>query len=301
MSIRRFRPTTLIPSSVLHRSHGSSNATPLSQQTAFLECERKFNVTDLLRTHLNAGHSIQNLHFTKKSKNLAFHDSYYDWRGLLCDKGIWLRLRTPTYSMLHPGVWEAKLGLGMWGEYINSQCEEVSGAREVLAAIEKRVLGFEYKDLMRLRHENSIAKIYTEREVWNQRVLDGEGDALQIVFDTVTAHPRSAVENANPLEHVIGEVETTKMMQQSDYGRGNDRMKKEELARMDRLLEDFMVDQDLFPTHPAPVGKLSAYFEWEKENQKDPVSAEEEFAWRGGTWFEEQWCKQRRAKERCGI
>lgn len=87
---------------------------------------------------------------------------------------------------------------------------------------------------------------------------------LKIVLDEMVAVPQTEVEGEFPLRHGVGEVEVTKTVVLGEDVGGNERMKVEELAGMDLMIQEFMEDQSLFPTVPAPVGKLSAYFEWKK-------------------------------------
>jgi hypothetical protein len=259
--------TTRAISSFAHPRLNSSYAAPSALTTANLECERKFLITDLLRSELAAGKPIQNLHF-KKADTKIFQDKYFDFGTRLLDRGIWLRLRTKTPHILRSGVWEAKMRIGSTGDYINSKFEEVSGERDVHAAIKKRYPIFSLGALKLLGYQELTAVMSTERETWEVNSSESNNTDFKIVLDKVRSVPLSRIEEFLPFEHVVGEVEATKTVQLSDDVEANETFKQEELARMDLLLKDFMVEQDLFPTQPAPVGKLSAYFEWKQNTIK---------------------------------
>lgn len=153
--------------------------------------------------------------------------------------------------------------IGNTGDYINSKFEEVSGEREVHAAIKKRYPIFSLGALRLLGYQELTAVMSTERETWEVDNSASRDTDFKIVLDKVRSVPLSKIEKLLPFEHVVGEVEATKTVQLSDDVEANETFKLEELARMDLLLKDFMMEQDLFPTQPAPVGKLSAYFEWQ--------------------------------------
>lgn len=247
-----------------------SDKTEHTRRTALLECERKFNITSLLHSHLNQSKAIRNLHF-KRAPDDVFQDQYFDIHDSLQVNGIWLRLRTDFTQDVHRTVWEAKISQGKMSDYTNTKFEEVSGSKKIYAAIKQRVPTVPMDSLAELSHRNITAAIHTRREVWKQSNVEESGQtSLQIVLDRTSSVPLSEMENCSAMGHAVGEVEAMRRVQLSDDEEANEKMKTEELAIMDAVIREFMVGNKLFPTQPAPVGKLSAYFEWKKAIMKEP-------------------------------
>lgn len=112
------------------------------------------------------------------------------------------------------------------------------------------------------------AAISTEREIWYVKSEGPKDVGLVIVLDKVAAIPQSEAEKSHPLVHEIGEVEAGALIELSGDLEEDEKLKREMLATMDTMIEKFMKDGELFPIEPAPVGKLSAYFEWKKMVEK---------------------------------
>lgn len=237
---------------------------PPAPGTAYLESERKFNVTNVLRASLARGEIIQGHQFTKAA-NTTFQDKYYDIGGRFQSHGIWIRRRTEILHLAHVGEWEAKVTVGLASNFTNSSFEEVSGEKDVLHAIKLHIPRFSKFGLQLLGDQEMTAAISTKREVWSS-VADAN---LQIVIDTVAAIPQTSEQGYLPFEHVVGEVEYTKTQQLYDISEVNQSIKEREVARMDALVEHVTRDQELFPTQPKPIGKLSAYFEWKKNFEQE--------------------------------
>ncbi|KAK4626658.1 hypothetical protein CLAFUW4_04726 [Fulvia fulva] len=260
-----------------------SHMVELSPQKTQLEVESKFNVTPLLRSHLDgtyeqlhipAATSARLLGFTRQPDTLI-SDQYFDLDDALTSKGIWVRRRTERTlsSQRFPlplqgddsAQWGAKVKVG--GDYQSSQFEELVGKEAVMDLVKQHV-----SNVSSLR---KAAYINTFREAWAvrehvERAIADQGQRMSIVIDRSTAGDAVASLSQQELEfqHVVGEVELTRDL---DLGQDEERnavAKQAATAIMKTELDSFMErHSSLFPTQPVPVGKLSAYFAWRKQTK----------------------------------
>ena len=195
-------------------------------------------------------------------------DTYYDLDNQLANKGIWIRQRTShatrseDFSVVRGRrpltTWEAKVRLG--GDRIDSQFIEYDKLPDVKAVVAEHLPGRMLRDL------DEVADLETHRKTWIVRdrpsaVRQGE---IRIVLDQVTL-PAEYDNVAQTFLHDIGEVEI------AEYAVGGaDKHEHEEVRRqtarsMKAELDGFMaLFPSLFPAQEGLKGKLSAFFDWQK-------------------------------------
>lgn len=249
---------------------GSRCAGARQMHTALLEVERKFNVAAAhrLRSLLNvtSDDDIQlrmrpklktgALEFTRQT-DLHINDQYFVTPdGRLDASNIWIRRRTINAKDIK---WEAKIRLG--GDYLNSEFEEITGKSKI----------DEYLKMLGICNLQRIVNLNTARQSW---VVSGEQQNAEmvVVVDLCTAGGMGKSDSA--FRHIVGEVGMTRDigLEQED-GEETKRAKKELTGQMSSDLKGFMQrHEDLFPTKPGPVGKLTAYFAWQKQLKDGPQS-----------------------------
>lgn len=228
---------------------------------------------------------------TSHSDLLSFHfgrkdfirDTYYDLNDRLSKKGIWVRYRSANFSP-RPGLdsllygksfekVEAKVRLG--GDYTNSQFQEIEGESNIAALVNMHLPGVKLGDL------EVLAELETERKSWVVLHRDGYpatfdtflGMNLRLVLDDVT-EPFQTKREGVPFKHQIGELEYTTTLGSSPNTimRSANKLARTDMreyaaGEMASILAELMSERyDLFACFPVPLGKLSAYFEW-KRNQ----------------------------------
>lgn len=269
-----------------------SNNSPNAPATTHLEVERKFNVTPLLLSRLQIAdnknkntspdasqeYQTNGVTFSRKS-NILINDVYFDCLDLLSSKGIWVRHRTeldlgralslvsgaPETTATSTANWEAKIRLG--GDYSNSEFEEITGQAEVKKAVERYL---SWNDLA-----ESVA-LSTSRRTWAAQEIAEEGAdktpaELSVVVDNVLSilNPQYGGGKEREFKYSIGELEITRDVELTGDAELDQTKKVETTAKMSGELEQWMKRHDeLFPTYPMPVGKLSAFWIW-RDNVHD--------------------------------
>lgn len=164
-----------------------------------------------------------------------FEDIYYDCNETLSSYGVWVRQRS--------GRWQAKVRQG--GDYANSQFLELSEPQDIIQMIRKFNLDAESssKDFGLLKS----AQYTTTRDTW-------KGDNMfEIVVDTTD------------FGHSVGEVELQEVTE-SDGDQELPVAVRQAMAKdMDCQIEAFMRQYSWAFPPGKPVGKLSAYFAWKRE------------------------------------
>ncbi|EME46020.1 hypothetical protein DOTSEDRAFT_22137 [Dothistroma septosporum NZE10] len=252
-----------------------------------LEVESKFNVTALLRSrldgryprneHLNTSLAAATslLKFTRQPDKLI-NDQYFDDDDTLCSRGIWVRRRiertllsrdfpfqVPVKRSLE---WEAKIRVG--GDCQSSQFEEVVGEEAVMNLVKQHVS--DLASLHKVVDINTLRKAWTVREHVERALADRE-QRMMVVIDSSTAGGTvvRGPEEESAFHHMVGEVELTLDLELGEDGTKNVMAKRAAAELMKTELDMFMKrNSSLFPTRPAPVGKLTAYFAW-KQRQDD--------------------------------
>lgn len=194
-------------------------------------------------------------------------DTYLDLDGRLVKAGVWVRRReerkVPTScselafsSREGVGTWEAKIRLS--GDLVDSQFEEIEGQDAVLALLLQHLPGGTLQDL------EPTAVLTTQRSTWEVREAgDPESGTINVVLNSVTGCLPDG-SNSDTFRHDVGEVELT-MDNAGGEGGDYEERKQQAVDGMRRALDLFMRRHSkLFPSEPAPVGKLSAYFRWKR-------------------------------------
>ncbi|KAI5288723.1 hypothetical protein KEM54_004958 [Ascosphaera aggregata] len=252
---------------------------PRGIRHSLIEVERKFQYdpTSVKRFRMNDGEPAFR-QLTYRGTELL-RDVYYDFKNeLLTKSGLWVRQRN--------GEWEAKKK--QWGDFNNSQFEEVTGRHRVLDLL----LRLEHERLVKMEAEKAqqdddsfaqqgslselpridpahpifglslFADLQTSRESW---VVN---DTFNVVFDTTNfGHGVGEVEMQ---ETVAIPLDTTYDGQvvESDYSHEYlTQAKRQAGAAMDQKIEAFMKEHAWAFPQGKPIGKLTAYCAW-KEKQR---------------------------------
>ncbi|CAF9904530.1 MAG: hypothetical protein GOMPHAMPRED_002870 [Gomphillus americanus] len=201
-----------------------------------IEVERKFLCLPSTSMVLqqNKGHPpFQTLRFLKQS---SFADCYFDRQNLLTNRGIWVRKRD--------NLWQAKIRIA--GDFQNSKFEEIQGRDQVFNLLQDLHIsnpqpgGADFGLL-------PIAKFTSTRHTWQA------DEKFTIVIDCTN------------FGHTVGEVE----LQCQVDGQSVLEEKEELTHRMDQEIDSFMQKYAwAFPKGKA-MGKLSAYFQQQRQSVQD--------------------------------
>lgn len=204
---------------------------------AVLEVERKFFSDSSSRDRISANRGKPAFRALEYLGQRSFEDTYFDRDGTLIANKIWVRKRS--------GCWQAKVRRG--GDYTNSQFEEFAGPQEISELIKKY-----YHDpdiASRNFGLQKIAQFTTTRDAWKA------DDRFEIVLD-----------NTN-FGHSVGEVELQETVETSGDDQSLATLRQSMAKEMDREIDSFMQRYHwAFPLE-IPVGKLSAYFAWKKDER----------------------------------
>ncbi|KAF1825551.1 uncharacterized protein K489DRAFT_378092 [Dissoconium aciculare CBS 342.82] len=275
-----FRPSTrkaLTRTRYLHTAHAAD------QRIASLECERKFGITNtiLSRTANCDGHLTWNeapsgnVLRALRTGTRVFEDRYFDTDDALFRQGKWIRCRTMLEGARSTAAWEAKLRID--GDFTTSSFEEVTGKEEV-SRIAMRFLGI--SDIESL---HSVAHLITERSTWSVIEESVKGQTPQP--SKASSPPQSRIKfmidkcrsplqqqeslaqlRISPFEHAIGEVEITQDLLLTGSSNDDAARRKNVTECIHREIEAFMQRYPgLFAAHVSPIGKLTAFYEWQRQ------------------------------------
>lgn len=244
--------------------------------TSTLEVERKFVPSALLKKYASDASTTPRIslipathHHRRATLTLLprerVTDKYFDHKGQLEKKGIWVRWRK-IQVLTHDGVetaspqayWEAKVKQG--GDFLDSQFVEAKGRDAVEALMVKAGV---CDSVYNLEFELGFV---ADRVSWAVSGLEGEDSeegtpAMTLVLDTMTAalegrdgeHPES-------IHHQVGELELEKTVTASPL---DDR--DTNTAQADSMREKLASFMTAYPTisdvGAPPVGKITAYMQ----------------------------------------
>lgn len=197
---------------------------------SILEVERKFRCLAINRLLIDGGFPpFRSLRYCGKH---SFHDIYFDHRGILCSRGVWVRQRN--------GCWQAKIRRG--GDYNNSKFEELSAPNQIADYLEELTgVRNTERDKFGLKQTASFT---TGRESWK---ADKDFTIVQDVTD---------------FGHTVGEVELEYYLEQEGNSScDNGQLGESKMADMDARISAFMKRYSWAFCAGVPKGKLTAYFE----------------------------------------
>lgn len=227
-----------------------------------LEIERKFTPTSsaLALLRANAGTPP----FTKLAYlgQHTLNDTYFDKDGIFLRQGIYVRLRNSSWEVkvTNHGANNQAENLGKEGceaftEYTNlvAICRLVRGTLQSIKcgaqlAQEEARTGHDEDDCI-LDELNPIAKIHAKRDEWD---IDG----FRVVIDETQ------------WGYCIGEVELTRTVSEDERVTAAKDMDEDIMAFMEEHPDVFSGGKE------RPMGKLSAYWRWEKENGCEKAKSE---------------------------
>ena len=266
---------SLVRITLRHRRTIPQSVTWLSQSrsVSYLEVERKFLPASDFHRKVDSLCSPRNVPKTERIR-----DTYYDYSGVLANKGIWIRYRCitsigtendlPITDLSSDERWDAKVRLG--GDFIESQFEEYQGEQSIRNLLLENVPGTTLEDLA------ITADLETTRTTWNIRPRVGylqpdrdahnDADYLTVALDHVVSlkEERTGSQHFPMFEHLVGEVELIKEVNTTSEHEEITKERNMELDQMNIQIEGFMTDNPGLFSQLKPVGKLSAYFDWEK-------------------------------------
>jgi hypothetical protein len=242
-----------------------------------LEVERKFVPSPLLKKYARetatapridvspATDHNQQVVLTRLPRKRMI-DKYFDHKGQLERKGIWVRWRREE-TTTHDGLdttsthasWEAKLKQG--GDFLDSQFIEAEGREAVESLMAEAGV---CRSIYELSFELGLV---TDRVGWVVNGYDGKkvGDdtaTMSLVLDTVLA----SLEGRNGdrptfMHHVVGELELETSVTADPLSEGYDDSKQRAAQKtMRQQLAIFMSTYPtLFDAGSLPVGKITAY------------------------------------------
>jgi len=222
--------------------------------TLKLEVERKFRALACQPPLLVANSGNPPFQSLKFLGTRTFRDVYYDNNddnksgAILSNAGVWVRQRS--------GKWQAKIKRG--GTYRDSRFEEIESAEEIADCVRRclsTTLGSKMPQLQ--IHESNnfglspIASLTTVRQGWKA------DDAFQIVLDSTD------------FGHVVGEVELEREVEVEIEEEKRQQKLHSITTDMDQQIAEFMTKYSWAFQPGIPKGKLSAYFEWQKQKDKN--------------------------------
>lgn len=265
---------------------------------SILEVERKFVPSPLLKKYASEASTTPrvsliptNIHVPSVTLSLLprkrITDKYFDHKGQLELKGIWIRWRK-TQDLTHDGVddgpaetyWEAKVKQG--GDYLDSQFVETKGRDAVEAFMAETGVCVSIHDL-----EFQLG-FTADRMAWAVNGFEGEttedgAPAMTLVLDKVSA----ALEGPNGehpiyMHHQVGELELEKTVttsftndldardsSEADHSANHRAANASHADSIRNQLTSFMAAYPaISEAGVSPVGKITAYMQ-----QKEAVAA----------------------------
>ncbi|KAF2168401.1 hypothetical protein M409DRAFT_53090 [Zasmidium cellare ATCC 36951] len=264
------------PAHLFEHTKRFSTTAPTSPAVAHLEVERKFNCNPVLGLLLETSDAqakgritpfaaiAQNspLKFARQPDEMIV-DQYFDYEGKLSANNIWVRQRTVNPTSFQTGAddsgWEAKVRVG--GDYQNSEFEEVCGKDDVMKLVGRFVPKIQ-----------ATMNMGTSRKSWvASECSPQDGDRLPrqvlVVIDeameTMWPIKMNPGEEAKNFKHSVGEVELTRSIELTGDDEADQDLKMRMTGQMSEELKAWMErHEELFPTDPAPQGKLTAFYAW---------------------------------------
>lgn len=249
--------------SVGHRDRSSQESWVIRQSTMIrttpllrrwcVEVERKFRYEPVFVNRLKANSGSPAFVSLEYLGQTTFTDTYFDDPvSTLSTQGVWVRQRGTD--------WQAKIRQG--GDYTNSQFQELSCPDD----IDRMLKSYNIQYLPSLARGSdktfglkSMAQFTTIREAWRA------DKKFKIVLDKTD------------FGHAVGEVELELELELELESNKNDNYDESEklwaaerqgmITQMDRQIETFMQDYSWAFPDGKVVGKLSAYFEFEKKKR----------------------------------
>lgn len=156
----------------------------------------------------------------------------------------------------------------MGGNYTSSQMIEafdVDNMKEIASI---------YLSPEGVKHIEAMAELKTTRKTyvvqkpfgWD-RQTNAEGE-IRVVFDEVTAGAEKREgegQGGGEFNHVVGEVELTAEVKGGESNGEHDWMRRQETARMQARLDEFIKRHEIIFPKDGVKGKLEAFFEWKEE------------------------------------
>lgn len=267
-----------------------------------LEVERKFVPSPLLKKYASEVATTPRIHITPGARynpsviltrlpRKRITDKYFDHKGRLEQKGIWVRWRKEQ-TVAHDGTntittqiyWEAKVKQG--GNFLDSQFVEVKGRDAVEVLMAKAGVCHSIYDL------SFQLGFVADRVGWAVNGYDGEEEAdeaaMSLVLDTMTAtlEGRNG-EYSTIMNHQVAELElekiiTTSFEDQNDVCTADvsaiDSKHRVACAFQAKAMREQLTTfksahPTLFHTSESPISKITAYMQ-----QKQSLAARSEKA-----------------------
>ena len=203
----------------------------------------------------------------RAEKVLVIRDVYFDVQDQLSSKGIWIRHRTTSTTdgiSSASSCWDAKIRLG--GDFIESEFEEIHGEHQIRELLSVHLPGIKLESL------NVLADLKSMRSGWTIRPANTAGtndnERLSVILDTVVPAGSQNLERSCPTQfsHRIGEVEISKSIARTPRTTAHEGSKASERCHMRARIHKFMDQHSALFSDAKPIGKLSAYLAWVKEN-----------------------------------
>lgn len=141
--------------------------------------------------------------------------------------------------------------------------------RQRVKEIAYHYLGDKSEELATSAELETYRKTYIVTKPFEYQRFDKSQYEIRIVIDEVSA-PAEA-HKADKFYHQVGEVELTKDVVGGETDDEHKAIREEEVKSMKAHMDEFLFwNSGVFPTEPAPKGKLQAFREW-KEGKGGPV------------------------------
>jgi hypothetical protein len=257
-----------------------------------LEVERKFIPSPLLKKYASETATVPRIHVTPATKHnpsvtltrlprKCITDKYFDRKGQLEQKGIWVRWRKEE-TTTHDGSdtttgqtnWEAKIKQG--GSFLDSQFIEAKGRDAVESLMAEAGVCCSIYDL------SFQLGFVADRMGWAVNGYDGEKavddtTAMSIVLDTMlTALEGRNGEYSTFMHHQVGELELEKAITTNPKDEADVRIESAFdsshratcTSQAEAMREQLTIFMSAYPTlfqaDGSPIGKITAYMQRKK-------------------------------------